>query len=196
MFKNYLATWKLLAPDEASQLTSIDFGVFQDCIEAKHWGWSVTYNAKTGIYEASVDKYNEMPPIIQAGSFSGEALFMAYLTALAEIREIKPNSRWRHFKGEEYVAFGVAVPTSNKFLGLPRVVIGSFALEELPGRDIIVSQFGTQFEHNEPPITGDRVIYHGDCVRWAALTTSFLGLVGPEHPEHEGKLRFTAVADE
>jgi hypothetical protein len=72
------------------------------------------------------------------------------------------------------------------------VFVGSYTLEEEPSKSLKLYKnplSESWFYTSEYSIALDRVFYSHGGKSWARLKSNFLGVVGPEHPEDEGRLR-------
>jgi hypothetical protein len=193
-------------------------GYIQQCIHSR--GWYFCFQRSHDYCRAEVrTKVEEQS--YQYGKNTDachEILLTAYLIALAAQREIIPSSNWEHFKGGRVevkrAAFSIIknhlkrIKKELKDRELEDVVShGRFCLEEEQSKSARL--FNSQnnwfyFLEEDAPVTlryqpmgfDDRVFYHHENVKYARLKSSFLGLVGPEHPEQEGLLRFTEVSGE
>lgn len=173
-------------------------GYIQRCLKARGWAYKVGFDNNSSDFYAFV---HAIPYSITADSIH-QSLLTAYLTALAAQRTIT-HGKWQHFKGDvvDVVNYG---PWEG--LGITGGVLlhaeaTSFDLEESPDVKVFLHEYDDgscdyspfvegQFERDY----GDRVFYFHDGNRWARKTEDFLGLVGPEHPDSEGLLRFVEVA--
>jgi hypothetical protein len=193
-------------------------GYIQRCIHARGWYFSLQQSHDYCKAEVRTKVEDQS---YQYGKYTDachEILLTAYLIALAAQREIIPSSNWEHFKGGRVevkrAAFSIiknhlkTIKKELKDRELEDVVShGRFCLEEEQSKSARL--FNSQnnwfyFLEEDTPVTlryqpmgfDDRVFYHHENVKYARLKSSFLGLVGPEHPEQEGLLRFTEVSGE
>jgi hypothetical protein len=123
-------------------------------------------------------------------------LLTAYIKALAAQRPLPPGG-WQHFKGgtAELVGFGRwdahSSLTTEDYLSTEKIL---FRLEENIEHEVRLNRYqnGALDYTSISSIGGwgDRVFYICKGKGWARKPDNFLGLVGSEHPEHEGLLRF------
>jgi hypothetical protein len=218
MLKNLLKTWWILAPDEVAfgedhkhlflrknteehGLCAIGIGLrlcyeqdalqgyLQRCIHARNWYFSL--QQVNDYSKADVRSSIEADPR-QIGKYTDacyEVLLAAYLAALAAQRPVK-TGLWRHFKGSVMEVKAVASPTDS---GIPvNICMGIYTLEDAPEQTVILGdqgKFSTSYWDYK-----NRVFYQNGGRGWARTTEDFLGLVGADHPEHEGLLRFVEVS--
>lgn len=216
IYQNLFDTWGLLAPDELAvkengqydlrkteewdiypetleiyssffdEAETLDMlqGYIQRCIEARKGVLS------TKLGDGQVDILLYIPPSHDSVGTHGtkiyETLLTAYLTALAAQRSPNPGA-WQHFKGDTVEVVGCA-----KWAGFSHIpAVGCFYnLEESPSLLIAHGIEGVYYATED---YGDRVFYEHASKQWTRKTEDFLGLVGSEHPENEGKLRFVEV---
>jgi hypothetical protein len=174
------------------------------CIGSKGWeahlGFQGNYthcfiviNEKIGCSKSSVQGHS--PDLCRA-----EAVLQAYVKALVSQRTVTGGA-WEHFKGDRVEVVCCAYWDSGAYLDDYEGVlfIGSYVLEDEPSKSVKLYKnplAGNWFYISESAIMkGDRVFYSHSGKSWARLKSSFLGVVGPEHPEHEGRLRFAGVLD-
>lgn len=216
MLKNLLKTWEILAPDEVRcdewggvwmrdrysasfciELSNDGFllpyeefllqGYIQQCIEARKWEYE--------IYGNSINRAFKNFCVVSTGHYSAgqtnkgvlRNLLAVYLTVLAAQRPITPG-KWQHFKGGIMEVVGEASPVDSISKS-----VGVYQLEEVPEQTVYLSNDG--FFSTAYWDYMNRVFYRHDSMNWARKTEDFLGLVGPEHPEHEGLLRFVEAGN-
>jgi hypothetical protein len=225
MLKNLLETWSILSPKEIScdltggkyklnglqagqwkwRLISKDFehlddsilqGYVQNCIKDRDWYFAL--QQVSDYSKAEVRQKVGDYKLYQCGRESTDTsyvLLTAYLSAVAAQRSIGLVEEWSHFKGGLMEVEGLASYTEK----LPdiRLYCGKFKLEENPDIFVNLYRFGENFAYaSEVEIDhSDRVFYRHGSSQWARKVDNFLGLVGAEHPEHEGKLRFIKVGE-
>lgn len=149
--------------------------------------WSDGQKIKSSVH--FVD--NKTPEEIDGKSIL-ESLLYAYTKNLALNREINVG-QWQHFKPATPICNVVAI--SSRIID-PRTegmqyYAWPYRLEESPEQDIQLVKVGDKHYYLANKDYGDRVFYHYDGDKqWAREKSNFLGLVGPEHPESEGLLRF------
>jgi len=183
----------------SSRKENLLLGYVQRCIQAREWHLSLeisgTHNTIATII---IPEYQHKSPSFQDKDTT-KALLTAYLSALAAQRAIEPGA-WLHFKGDriEVVGQGVGFDprTFNAAMG-ESPLLGEFQIEENPSEKVLVFKYGDDLIYATDLEIGfcDRVFYRHGSSQWARKTDNFLGLVGAEHPEHEGKLRFRKVGE-
>jgi hypothetical protein len=214
MLKNLRKTWENLAPDEelpfsdeeallgdnlrgTNMWCSVFQGYIQQCIHDRGWYWNIEQlqaYSKAGVWaETDGDPYY----CIKETDAYREVLLTAYLKTLTAKREIPSNSTWQHFKGGSVKVLCSAQENSVASIDEYKDAVfhGQFCVEEYPTQKVslLKNQDRWFYVSEHLIISGDRVFYIHDDVGYARLTRSFLGLVGPEHPEQEGLLRFVEV---
>jgi hypothetical protein len=206
MLENLLRTYVILAPDEIVLQRDVGLyivgewteyplffsletivwpyknlslqGYIQQCIEAKNWAHKIIVDNNHGEHYAS-------------------AQLNAYLSVLAAQRPVAPG-KWQHFKGGEIDVVGAAFwasgqHESNDYVPLVEAdFVGEFVAEEEPQKSLKLYKQGENLFYISWQCIchSDRVFYSHDNKNWARTVDSFLGLVGVNHLEHEGKLRF------
>jgi hypothetical protein len=209
MRKNLFQSWEYLASQEIGYLNKINTrqlnnscemkdvlqGWIQRCIHAR--GWYFSLQQSHDYCKAEVRTKIEGQSY-QCGKYTDachEILLTAYLYVLADQRTIAASRTWQHFKGGSVKAFCSAQGDSGAYLDEYKDAVfhGRFCVEEEPTKNVgLFKDKDSWFYVSENGmLLGDRVFYSHDDVGYARLTRSFFGLVGPEHPEQEGLLRFT-----
>lgn len=178
--------------DEAETLDTLQ-GYIQRCIEDRDWLLFVTNTASYSAIEIQVSSIRFKAGGLKADTTIPQNLLTAYLTALAAQRSPNPGA-WLHFKGGTVFVVAKASYSGQK------IDSSSFAekysVEESPESKLqlrLIPGSEDRWIYNASKDYGDRIFYRdiSDC--WAREASVFLSLVGTEHPEHEGKLRFTEV---
>jgi hypothetical protein len=167
-------------------------GYIQRCIEARQWSWMIVseHDGCTVEFDATVlvgeDEY-----LVKAKTIAQDTLLTAYLTALAAQRPIT-KGQWQHFKGGEMDVLGAA---NNGICGEDHLMVGVFTCEEKQSHWLELQRRpdGTLYYLSRAGVSGSRVFYSHNGKNWSRPVDSFLGLVGAEHPESEGLLRFVEV---
>jgi hypothetical protein len=176
-------------------------GYIKRCIISRGWWFELKHS--DGYFSADIRTKFEGHEFVCGGK--GEdfccLLLTAYLTALAAQRPLSPGG-WQHFKGGtvDLVGFGrwdaQSGLTTEDYLSTEKIL---FRLEESLEHEVRLNRYksGALDYTSTSSIGGwgDRVFYICRESGWARKSDSFLGLVGPEHPEKEGLLRFYSDAN-
>jgi hypothetical protein len=164
----------------------------QHCIESRGWKWSLVFEASSSesFYEAIVRCSSDRSSL-NFNKSAEIAILNAYIKALAAQRTIT-HGQWQHFKGEvvdvEVVA-GHETGYLDEFIG-----IFDCAEKHELYFELYKTKFGAEYCISDSAFEAcDRVFYYHNKKRWARKLEDFLGLVGAEHPENEGLLRFVKV---
>jgi hypothetical protein len=217
MLKNLFTTWKDLEKHEADHiwgcaLRSVEIigswleqpinkaivqGYIQRCIHDREWYWSIAQQitstkaivwAKRDGHPYECDKDTDTPYVV---------LLTAYLKTLAAQRAIAPNSKWKHLNGDQIEIICTAHWDSGAYLADYKDAVshGKFRLRyESSKRVELFNDKGNWFYVSE--YGGDssyRVFYFYDEIGYTRKVDDLLGLVGAEHPEQEGLLRFAEL---
>jgi len=122
-----------------------------------------------------------------------------YVNGYACCRLIEPGKwKWQHFKGDYFEVIGVAsfpdLEESERPSEFLSEFLGVYVAEETKQRPerlmLLKLKESGRLIYTANRDYGQRVFYKGSHGQWAREIMNFLGLVGPEHPEHYGKLRF------
>jgi len=173
-------------------------GYIQQCIQSRGWTTYLQVSKTFCACEVVISFHYHQD---RKDSDVLAVMLTAYLEALAAQRPIT-TEYWRHFKPETPVAEFTCVAhwggvESDPYPSMSH--LGFFALEEDPTVKVRLAEVITSLDagyciYIAEQDYGDRVFYHyGGDQFWARLVDNFLGLVGSEHPEHEGLLRFVEV---
>jgi hypothetical protein len=123
------------------------------------------------------------------------ALVLAYLRMLADQRSIAPGTQWQHFKGD---AMTVVAEARKAYPGGGSRSLGVYTIEEDPTQNVelFTRPDGTfvYFSGNTIP-QSNRVFYTHNGEPWTRTRSNFLSLVGSEHPQGYGLLRFADVGN-
>ena len=180
-------------------------GYLQQCIEAREWGLKLSIPDKTRIGEFDAEiQIGTSYFYAQSPTNLCEALLTAYITAIASQRSIT-SGKWRHFKGGKYQVVNVAhwkpFESNSDFDALMTPYIFESTLSMGICLDLHFWLCGSMKEPPNYYTSSDNlnygaiVFYKGIPKKWARKPEDFLGLVGSEHPEQAGLLRFVEVSD-
>jgi hypothetical protein len=170
-------------------------GYTQRCIHTR--GWYFSLEQLPDYSKADVRTKVEDQPH-QCGKYKDachEVLLIAYLNALTSQLPIH-RGVWRHFKGDVVEVVGIFPFGTRDCDDDDYTEEGLFTFEDDPALSFQLICWGDgymEFQHTAlslgflPP----RVAYRHDGKGFLRTPDNFLSLVGPEHAEDEGLLRFT-----
>ena len=169
----------------------------QRCIQKRpEWAWMIFSSDTSKSFSATVwvgENADEF--LIENKSCAAEGLLFAYLKALAQQRSVI-TGQWKHFKPTTPICNVIAI--ASRQIETPQEGVQyypwPYLLEEDPNESIQLIEIKKKHYYLANKDYGDRVFYHYDNDKqWAREKSNFLGLVGPEHPESEGLLRFREI---
>jgi hypothetical protein len=170
-------------------------GYIKRCILSRGWWFELKHS--NGYFSADIRTKFEDHEFVCGGKDKGfyYLLLTAYLRCVAAQRPVTTGV-WQHFKGDEMEVIGK--------VGIGSILSPAFSMYSSDSDDFSLESDHSiklrLFMHPVEPLRycnvfheayySDLVFYSHNSQGWARNPDSFLGLVGSEHPEHEGLLRF------